>query len=85
MGGTIFVVLKWDRCFPNLCDFGVTVNPMSKLDRYQNAKLEDLFVKLTNEKQFSMLDHSHAYKNITLERESKKCGHQYMLIRVSLF
>ena len=64
----IVVVLKKDKLSVRICgDFRVTVNPMSKLDRYPIPKPEDLFAKLANGKQFSTLDLSHAYQQIPLE------------------
>ena len=53
----IVVVFKKDRSSVRICgDFRVTVNPVSKLDRYPIPKVEDLFVKLSKGKQFSKLD-----------------------------
>ena len=50
----------------------MTVNPVSKLDRYPIPKPEDLFAKLANGKRFSTLDLSHAYQQVPLEVESRK-------------
>ena len=59
----IVAVLKRDKSSIRICgDFSVTVNPVSKLDRYPIPKSEDLFAKLANGKQFSKLDLSHAYQ-----------------------
>ena len=69
----IVVVLKKDKSSVRICgDFRVTVNPVSKLDRYPIPKPEDQFAKLANGKQFSTLDLSHAYQQIPLEAESRK-------------
>ena len=69
----IVVVLKKDKSSVRICgDFSVTVNPVSKLDRYPIPKPEDLFAKLANGKQFSTLDLSHAYQQIPLDPESRK-------------
>ena len=53
-------------------DFRLTVNPVSKLDRYPIPKVEDLFAKLSKEKCFTKLDLSQAYQQLPLEEESKK-------------
>lgn len=59
----IVVVLKKDKTSVRICgDFSVTVNPVSKLDRYPIPKPEDLFTKLANGKQLSTLDLSQAYQ-----------------------
>ena len=69
----IVAVLKRDKSAIRICgDFSVTVNPVSKLDRYPIPKSEDLFAKLAKGKQFSKLDLSHAYQQIPLEVESRK-------------
>ena len=68
----IVPVLKADK-FVKICgDFKVTVNPVSKLDRYPIPKIEDLLVTLAKGKYFSKLDMSRAYLQLELEEESKK-------------
>ena len=53
----IVVVLKKDCKSVRICgDFSVTVNPVSKLDRYPIPKVEDLFARLSKGKLFSKLD-----------------------------
>ena len=55
-------VLKNDRNSVRICgDFSVTINPVSKLDRYPIPKVDDLFSRL-----------SCAYQPVPLEEESKK-------------
>ena len=69
----IVAVLKRDKTSVRICgDFSLTVNPVSRLDRYPIPKPEDLFAKLANGKQFSTLDLTHAYQQIPLEVESRK-------------
>ena len=69
----IVVVFKKDRSSVRICgDFRVTVNPVSKLDRYPIPKVEDLFVKLSKGKHFSKLDLRQAYQQIELEEDSKR-------------
>ena len=50
----------------------MTVNPVSKLDRYPIPKVSDLFAQLGKGKFFSKLDLSYAYQQVPLEEESKK-------------
>ena len=46
-------VLKQDKNTVRICgDFSVTVNPVSKLDRYPIPKVEDLFARLCKESIF---------------------------------
>ena len=48
----IVAVLKRDRNCVRICgDFSVTINPVSKLDRYPIPKVEDLFARLSKGKQ----------------------------------
>ena len=68
----IVVVLKKDKSVRICGDFSVTVNPVSKLDRYPIPKVSDLFAQLGKGKFFSKLDLSNAYQQVPLEEESKK-------------
>jgi len=69
----IVTVLKQDKSSVRMCgDFSVTVNPVSKLDRYPIPKVEDLFAKLSKGKYFSKLDLSQAYQQLPLDEQSKK-------------
>ena len=69
----IVAVLKRDENTVRICgDFSVTVNPVSKLDRYRIPKVEDLFARLCKGKHFSKLDLSQAYQQLPLEEDSKK-------------
>ena len=66
-------VLKSDRNSVRICgDFSVTINPVSKLDRYPIPKVDDLFSRLSGGKYFTKLDLSNAYQQVPLEEESKK-------------
>ena len=68
----IVPVLKSDKASVRICgDFKVTVNRVSKLDRYPIPKIEDLFVKLAGGKKFSQLDMSQAYQQLPLDDQSK--------------
>ena len=69
----IVAVLKQDKSTLRICgNFSVTINPVSKLDRYPIPKISDLFAKLGKGKLFSKLDLSYAYQQLPLEEESKK-------------
>ena len=68
----IVPVLKADKSVRICSDFKVTVNPVSKLDRYPIPKIEDLLATLAKGKYFSKLDMSRAYLQLELEEESKK-------------
>ena len=69
----IVPVLKADGKSVRICgDFKVTVNRVSKLDRYPIPKIEDLLAQLAGGKRFTKLDMSQAYQQLLLEDESKK-------------
>ena len=69
----IVVVVKQDKSSVRICgDFSVTINPVSKLDRYPIPRVEDLFAKLSKGKYFSKLDLSHAYQQLPLDEDSRK-------------
>ena len=69
----IVPVLKSDKTSVRICgDFRVTVNPVSKLDKYPIPKVEDLFAKLEKGKYFSKLDLSQAYQQLLLDDDSKQ-------------
>jgi DNA-binding phage protein len=53
-------------------DFKLTVNKLSKLDRYPIPRIVDLFSKSAGGKLFSKLDLSQAYLQVCLEEEAKK-------------
>ena len=50
----------------------MTVNPVSKLNRYPIPKVEDLFATLERGKTFTKLDLSQAYQQLKLDVESRK-------------
>ena len=69
----IVAVMKSDRKSVRICgDFRITVNPVSKLNRYPIPKTEDLFATLKRGKIFTKLDLSQAYLQLKLEEESSK-------------
>ena len=66
-------VLKQDKKSLRLCgDFKLTVNKVSKLDKYPIPKIEDLFAQLAGGKSFSKLDMSQAYQQLVLDEESRE-------------
>ena len=69
----IVPVLKSDKESVRVCgDFRMIVNPISKLDWYPIPKIEDLFATLECGKEFTKLDLSQAYQQLTLDTESRK-------------
>ena len=58
-------VLKSDKNSVQICkDFSVTINLMSKLDRYLILKVDDLFSQLSGGKYFTKLDVSNACQQV---------------------
>ena len=56
-----------------LCgDFKVTVNPSMKVDQYPLPKVDDLLAMLAGGKQFTKLDLTQAYLQLTLHQDSKE-------------
>ena len=73
----IVPVLKHDKKHVRICgDFRMTVNPVSKLDKYPIPKVADPFSCLSKGKLFTKLDLSQAYQQLPLEDGSK----QYVVI-----
>lgn len=69
----IVAVLKSDRKSVRVCgDFRMTVNPVSKLNRYPIPKIEDLFATISRGKVFSKLDLTQAYQQLKLDANSQK-------------
>ena len=69
----IVTVLKSDKESVRICgDFRITVNPVSKLDKYPIPKVEDLFASMKKGKYFTKLDLSQAYQQLPLDDDSKK-------------
>lgn len=69
----IVTVLKSDRESIRICgDFRMTVNPVSKLNRYPLPKVEDLFTTLAEGKVFTKLDLTQAYQQLKLDKQSQK-------------
>ena len=53
-------------------DFKLTVNKVSKLDRYPLPRIEDLFTNLSGGVAFTKLDLSQAYQQLELDDVSKQ-------------
>jgi hypothetical protein len=62
----IVPVLKSSKAVRICGDFKLTVNKVSKLDRYPIPKIEDLFAKLSGGQLFTKLDLSQAYQQVRL-------------------
>ena len=70
---SIVPVMKKDGTSLRICgDFKVTVNQVSKLDKYPIPKIDDLFAQLAGGKRFTKLDMSQAYQQLVLEEDSRK-------------
>ena len=54
-------------------DYKLTVNKAGKLEVYPLPRIEDLLASLAGGKTFTKLDLSHAYLQVKLDEESKKC------------
>ena len=65
-------VLKPNKTVRICGDFKLTVNPVSRLDRYPIPKIEDLLSGLSQGKTFTTLDMSQAYQQLELDDNSKK-------------
>ena len=73
----IVAVLKSDKKSIRICgDFKLTVNSVSKVDRYPIPKIDDLVATLSGGQKFTKLDMSQAYMQIMLSEDSK----QYVII-----
>ena len=69
----IVPVIKSDKKSVRICgDFRVTVNPVSRLNRYPIPKIEDLVATLKGGKLFTKIDLSQAYQQLILDEESRK-------------
>ena len=69
----IVPVMKKDGTSLRICgDFKVTVNQVSKLDKYPITRINDLFAQLAGGKRFTKLDMSQAYQQLVLEEDSRK-------------
>ena len=69
----IVAVIKSDKTSVRVCgDFRMTVNPISKLNRYPIPRVEDLFATLGRGQCFTKLDLSQAYQQLQLDQESRK-------------
>jgi len=65
-------MVKDDKSIRICGDYKVTVNQVSKLDNYPIPKTDDLYAELGGGKQFTKLDLSHAYKQLLMDKNSKK-------------
>ena len=69
----IIPIVKSEKKSVHICgDFSLTVNRVSKLDKYPIPKIEDLFAQLSGGKRYTTLDMSQAYQQIVLDKDSHK-------------
>ena len=62
-------VWKRDHQGVRICgDFRITINPVSKLNRYPLPRVEDLFTTLAEGKVFTKLDLTQAYQQLNLSQ-----------------
>ena len=77
----IVAIRKSDKQSVRICgDYKMSVNPVSKLDRYPIPRVEDLFATLSGGESFSKIDLSQAYNQVLLDEDSK----QYMVINMHM-
>ena len=70
---TPVVVLPKPSKAVRICsDFGVTVNPLLKINQYPLPRPEELFAALNRREQFTKLDFSEAYLQLELDEESQQ-------------
>ena len=72
----IVPVLKKNGAVRVCGNFKVTVNQVSRLDRYPIPRVEDLLSKLAGGKWFTKLDMSQVYQQLKLDESSR----QYVVI-----
>ena len=69
----IVAIRKSDKQSVRICgDYKMSVNPVSKLDRYPIPRVEDLFATLSGGESFSKIDLSQAYNQVLLDEDSKQ-------------
>ena len=68
----IVPVMKPDGSVRICGDFKVTINRVTKIERYPIPRIEELFASLAGGRQFSKLDLSHAYLQIPLDNASRR-------------
>ena len=73
----IVPILKPNRKSIGICgDFKLTINQVSKLDRYPISKVADLLATLAGGQKFTKLDHNQAYQQVRLAEKAK----QYVIV-----
>ncbi|XP_031339574.1 uncharacterized protein K02A2.6-like [Photinus pyralis] len=70
-GTPVVPILKKDGSIRLCGDYKVTLNPSLQEEPYPIPRVEELFAKLCNGKQFSKIDLSQAYSQIELDSESQ--------------
>ena len=69
---TIVPIIKSDNTVRICGDFKVTINAVSKLDRYPIPKIEDLLTRLSGGRSYTKLDLKRAYQQLLLDEVSKQ-------------
>ena len=67
----IVPIMKSDGRVRICGDYKVTVNQAAKLEKYPLPRIEELFASLAGGKLFTMLDLSHAYLQVPLDKHSR--------------
>ena len=68
----IVPVVKGDGSIRVCGDYKTTINSAARFDTYPIPRVEELFARLANGKQFSKLDLSHAYQQLVLSEKSRE-------------
>ena len=69
----VVVVPKRDGGVRLCGDYKVTVNPVLDIDQYPIPNPDDIFASLAGGQLFTTLDLSHAYNQLLLDEDSRKC------------
>eukprot|EP00057_Strongylocentrotus_purpuratus_P011260 XP_011665734.1 PREDICTED: uncharacterized protein K02A2.6-like [Strongylocentrotus purpuratus] len=68
----IVPIVKGDGSIRVCGDYKTTINSAARSDTYPIPRVEELFARLANGKQFSKLDLSHAYQQLVLSEKSRE-------------
>ena len=68
----IVPILKADQSVRICVDYKVTINPVTKLDKYPILKTKDLYATLEVGESFIKLDLSQAYQQVLLDEKARK-------------
>ena len=68
----VVTLMKADKTVRLCGDYKLTVNQVTKLDRYLLPRIEELYAQLGNGTTYTKLDMRHAYEQIEFHPESRK-------------